>query len=91
MVGGALQGSEVDATDCLQRQRMLADQELENGGVAVAACSEVKGRLAPTIGDGQQAPLPRVELGHSDHKLNECKWRIEPTGEHPTFRWVFSQ
>jgi len=35
-----------------------------------------------TGGDGQQAPLPRVELSLVDHQLNEFQWCIVPTGSH---------
>jgi len=61
---------------------VLADQELENGGVAVVQSSEVKDRAPYVAGDGQQAPLPRVELGLRDHQLNEFQWRQADTGVH---------
>jgi len=65
---------------CAQRQRVLADQELENDGVAEVASSVAKGRVPIVAGDCQQALLPRVELGLRDHQLNEFQWRRENTG-----------
>ena len=50
--GGPLQGSAVEAIGCAQRQRVLADQELEDGGTAVGVSSLMKGRVPPLIGDG---------------------------------------
>ena len=80
---GELQGSVTAATGCAQRQWVLADHELDNGGVAVGGSSEVKGR-APVVaaGDGQQAPLPRVDLSLRDHQLIEFQWRRAATGAH---------
>ena len=75
-------GSAAAAIGCAQRQRVLADKELENGGVAVALSSVMKGRPSIAVGDGQQAPLPRVELGLRDHQLNEFQWRRAVTGDH---------
>jgi len=66
--GGALQGIAAVVTCCLQLPRVLADQELENGGVAVAPSSVIKDNSSTVAGDGQQAPLPRVELGLRDHQ-----------------------
>ena len=64
-----------------QRQRVLADQELDNGGVAVVASSVMKGRAPVAVGDGQQhAPLPRVELGLHDHQQSKFQWRRVDTG-----------
>ena len=77
--GGELQGSFVVSSGYAQRQRVLADLELENGGVAVVASSVMKG-IAPIVaGDGQQAPLPRVELGLRYHQLHEFHWRRQAT------------
>ena len=42
--GGELQGVIAEPDGCAQRQRVLADQELENGGVAVVVNSPMKGR-----------------------------------------------
>ena len=72
--GGAV-GSFTVAVGCAERQRVLADQELDHGGVGVAQSSDMKGRATPLIGDGQQAPFPPVELGLRDHQLNEFQWR----------------
>ena len=69
------QGGATDAIGCAQRQRVLADQELENGGVAVPASSAMKDRASPEVGVSQQAPLPRVELGLRQHQLNKFQWR----------------
>ena len=80
--GGPLQGSAAEAIGCAQRQRVLADQELENGGVAVALRRVMKGRVPNAVGDGHQAPLPRVELGRSDHQLIEFQWRQVAAGVH---------
>ena len=75
-VDGELQGSlGVHAIGCAQRQRVLADQELENGGIAVVDCSVVKGSVHTAAGDGQQARLPRVELGLHYHQLKEFQRR----------------
>jgi len=49
--GGELLGSAAADIGYAQRQRVLADQELENDGVAVVQSSEVKGRHVPLIGD----------------------------------------
>jgi len=43
-VSGVLQGSAAAVTGCAQRQRVLADQELEQGEVDVGVSSLVKGR-----------------------------------------------
>jgi len=67
--------------DFAQRQRVLADQELDNGRVVVES-SAMKGRVLLAVGDGQQAPLPRVELGFRDHQLDEFQWRPGATGDH---------
>ena len=82
-VGGPLQGSAAAVIGCAQRQRVLADQKLDNGGVAVGVSSAMKGR-PPIVagGDGQKAPLPRAELGLRDHHLNKFQWRRAGTGEH---------
>ena len=40
------------------------------------------GRVTIGVGDGQQAPLPRVELGLRGHPLNEFQWRRVGTGAH---------
>ena len=80
--GGELPGSAADVSGCAQRQRVLADQELDNGEVAVVTSSVMKGRVPSAASDGQQAPLPRVELGIRDHHLNESQWRRAATGEH---------
>ena len=79
--GGVLQGSVAAVIGCAQRQRVLADQELENGLVAVPASSAVKSREPSVAGDGQLAPLPRVELGLRDHQLNEFQWRRVDSGD----------
>jgi len=71
VAGGDLQGSFTELIGCAQRQRVLADQELDNGEVAVVPINAMKGRVTPLIGDGQQASLPRVELGLRDHQLTE--------------------
>ena len=63
-----------------QRLRILGDQELEHGGVAVRVSRSMKVRPSILTGDGQQAPLPRVELGLRDHQLNEFQWRRAETG-----------
>ena len=80
MEGGVLQGSVAAVIGCAQRQRVLADQELENCLVAVPASSAVKSREPSVAGDGQLAPLPRVELGLRDHQLIELQWRGAVTG-----------
>ena len=59
---------------------MLADQELDDGRVAVAS-SAIKGCVPMAVGDGQQAPLPRVKLGLRDHQLDEFQWRPGTTGD----------
>ena len=81
-VGGDQQGSATSGTGCAQRQRVLEDQELENGGVAVVASSAMKGRVPTVGGDVRQAPLPRVELGLRDQQLIEFQWRRVATGAH---------
>ena len=48
----------------------------------MAPGSVIKGRTPVVIGDGQQAPLPRVEPGIGDHQLNERKRRRADTGDH---------
>jgi len=80
--GGELQWSAAPASRCAERQRVLADQELENCGLVAAGSSEMKGRHCIAVGHGQQAPLPRVELGRTscDHQLNEVQRRREATG-----------
>jgi len=76
--GGVLQGSVAFATGCAQLQRVL-----ENCGVVVPESSDTKGRAPSDVGDGQQAPLPRVELGLRYHQLNEFQWRrVDTTCEH---------
>ena len=80
--GGAMQGSVAVDIGCAQRQRVLADQELDNGGVAEVASSVMKGRVPTVIGESQQAPLPRVELGLRYHQLNEFQWRRVDAGPH---------
>ena len=55
---GFLQGCEAVVIDCTQRQRVFADQELENGGVVVAISSTMKGRVVMAIVDGNHVPLP---------------------------------
>ena len=83
--GGELLGSAAAASSCAQRLRVLVEQELENGGVALAShtvSSVMNGRVPLAIGDDQQEPLPRVELGRSDHQLNESQWRIVEKGFH---------
>ena len=80
VAGGDLQGSFTELIGCAQRQRVLADQELDNGEVAVVPINAMKGRVTPLIGDGQQASLPRVELGLRDHQLIELQWRGAVTG-----------
>ena len=52
--GGELQGSAAEAIGCLQRQRVLADRELENGEVAEAESSAMKGRAPAVVGDGRR-------------------------------------
>ena len=52
VVDGGLLGIAAEAIGCAQRQRALADQELEDGGVAVGVSSLMKGRVLPLIGDG---------------------------------------
>jgi len=42
----------------------------------------MKGRVPVRAGGGQQAPLPRVELGLRDHQLNEFQWRTVDTGDY---------
>ena len=49
-VGGALQGSATAGIDCAQRQRVVADQELDNGGIVVPPSSEMKGRALTVAG-----------------------------------------
>ena len=59
--GGELLGSATDESGCIQRLRVLANQELDNGCVALAShtvSSIMNGRLSITIDEGQQAPLP---------------------------------
>jgi len=80
-VGGALQGSAALAIGCAQRQRVLADQKLDNDGVGVPK-SDMKGRVPMVVDEGQQAPLPRVEIGLRYHQLNEVQWRPAVTGGH---------
>ena len=72
---GELQGSVALTSGGAQCQRVLANQEFDNGGVPVDASSVMKGRPSTVGGDGQQAPLPRVELGLRDHLLSEFQWR----------------
>ena len=42
----------------------------------------MKGSVHIAVGDGQQAPHPRVELGIRDHHLNESQWCRVVTGVH---------
>ena len=86
--GGDLQGSAAAASGCAQRQRVLADEELGNGGVAMALSSAMKGRSPVASSGGQQAPFPRVELGRRDHQLIEFQWRRVPTGAHDGSRAI---
>jgi len=55
----------------------------------VVASSVMKGRPRIDVSDGQQAPLPRVELGLRDHQLNEFQWHREPTGLHEGSEFFF--
>jgi len=87
--GGDLQGSATAVTGCAQRQRVLPDEELENGGVAVVPSSPIKGRAPTDAGVCQQAPLPRVELGLRDHQLIEYQWRPVVTGVYDGSERVF--
>jgi len=68
---------------------VLADQEHENGGVAVEASSVMKGSPPSAVLDGQQAHLHRVELGLRDHQLNELQWHRVATGPRDGSRTVF--
>ena len=47
--GGEPKGSAVVAIGCTQRQRVLADQELDNGGVAVFLGSPTKDRVPTAV------------------------------------------
>ena len=67
---------------CAQQLRVLADQELENGGIGAIDNSVMKGHEPTGVRDGQQAPIPRVGLGPPRHQLNEFQWRLEVTSEH---------
>jgi len=42
----------------------------------------MKGRSPKAVGEGLQIPLPRVELGCSDHQLKEFQRCREETGDH---------
>jgi len=65
-----LLGSAAAVYGCAQRHRMLADQELENGGVVVVARSAMKSHPPVVIGECQQTPVQRIEFGLCDQQLN---------------------
>jgi len=61
---GELKGNATAAAGCLQRQWVLADQELEQGGVAVGVSSLMKGRVHTVTND-----RPGRRVDRSRHRL----------------------
>lgn len=71
---GGLEGGGVAAVDGEERERVLGDEEFEDGAVGVVASSVVKRRaLTAGGGDGEEAPLVRIKLGLRNHQLRELK------------------
>ena len=42
----------------------------------------MKGHATTAVGDSQQAPVVRVELGRRDHHLDEFQWRTVVASDH---------